>query len=229
MRKYIIIALILIFGIAGLSGFCTYKKINEEQKKDLNTSAVSPSKELNAEEDNHIEENSANKLNEVEQNAEKDNKQVDKKIINNNSETKKIEKKIVEEMKENTNSITSTIPKTPTIPQSQQNETENEEVIENKIQPKVEETVAIPQEEWKVNQTKINEIISIIKNNPSSDMLEYGYNVVIDSSIVDLTSEFTFTEKRVKDKITYKFGTIKVYARDYYKNGQYITTECYLI
>lgn len=223
MKKYIIISLILIFGIAGLSGFCTYKKINEEPRKDLNTSAVSSSDELTAEEDDHIEENSANKLNEVEQNAEKDNKQVDKKIINNNSETKKIEKKIVEEMKENTNSITST------IPQSQQNETENKEVIENKIQPKVEETVAIPQEEWKVNQTKINEIISIIKNNPSSDMLEYGYNVVIDSSIVDLTSEFTFTEKRVKDKITYKFGTIKVYARDYYKNGQYITTECYLI
>ena len=31
------------------------------------------------------------------------------------------------------------------------------------------------------------------------------------------------------DKIKYKFGTIKIYARDYYNNGQFICTQCYII
>ena len=57
----------------------------------------------------------------------------------------------------------------------------------------------------------------------------YGYEIVVDSSITEVTTQFTFTEKRVKDKIAWKFGTIRIYAQDYYRNGKYITTECYLI
>ena len=44
-----------------------------------------------------------------------------------------------------------------------------------------------------------------------------------------MTNQFTYTEDRVKQKITWKFGTIKIYAEDYYCNGQYIMTECYII
>lgn len=86
-----------------------------------------------------------------------------------------------------------------------------------------------PVEEYRINEKKIAEIRNIINSNPSEDMKLYGYEIVVDSSITEVTTQFTFTEKRVKDKIAWKFGTIRIYAQDYYKNGQYITTECYLI
>lgn len=86
-----------------------------------------------------------------------------------------------------------------------------------------------PIEEYKINEKKIAEIRNIINSNPSEDMKRYGYEIVVDSSITEITTQFTFTEKRVKDKIAWKFGTIRIYAQDYYRNGQYITTECYLI
>ena len=84
-------------------------------------------------------------------------------------------------------------------------------------------------EEYKINEKKIAEIRNIINSNPSEDMKCYGYEIVVDSSITEITTQFTFTEKRVKDKTAWKFGTIRIYAQDYYRNGQYITTECYLI
>ena len=86
-----------------------------------------------------------------------------------------------------------------------------------------------PIEEYKINEKKIAEIRNIINSNPSEDMKLYGYEIVVDSSITEVTTQFTFTEKRVKDKIAWKFGTIRIYAQDYYRNGKYITTECYLI
>ena len=75
----------------------------------------------------------------------------------------------------------------------------------------------------------INTIKNVINNNQSEDMKNYGYNIVVDSSIVDITSQFTYTQQRVIDKITWKFGTIRIYARDYYCNGQYVWTECFII
>lgn len=102
----------------------------------------------------------------------------------------------------------------------------NKEIQQEKVL--VEENTA-PTEEYKINEKKIAEIRNIIKSNPSEDMKLYGYEIVVDSSITEVTTQFTFTEKRVKDKIAWKFGTIRIYAQDYYRNGQYITTECYLI
>ena len=60
-------------------------------------------------------------------------------------------------------------------------------------------------------------------------MKKYGYEIVIDSSIKELTNQFTFTETRVKKNIRYSFGTIRIYAEDYYSNGQLIMTECYIL
>lgn len=102
----------------------------------------------------------------------------------------------------------------------------NKEIPQEKVL--VEENTA-PTEEYKINEKKIAEIRNIINSNLSEDMKLYGYEIVVDSSITEITTQFTFTEKRVKDKIAWKFGTIRIYAQDYYRNGQYITTECYLI
>ena len=86
-----------------------------------------------------------------------------------------------------------------------------------------------PKEEYRYNEAMTQQIISIINNNPSQFMLTDGYTVVVDSSIIPLTNQFTFTEERVKNKILYKAGTIKVYAQDYYVGGQYLFTECYIM
>lgn len=86
-----------------------------------------------------------------------------------------------------------------------------------------------PKEEYRYNEAMTQQIISIINSNPSQFMLTDGYTVVVDSSIIPLTNQFTFTEERVKNKILYKAGTIKVYAQDYYVGGQYLFTECYIM
>lgn len=86
-----------------------------------------------------------------------------------------------------------------------------------------------PSEEYRYNDAMTQQIISIINSNPSQFMISDGYSVVVDGSIVTLTNQFTFTEERVKNKILYKAGTIKVYAQDYYVGGQYLFTECYIM
>ena len=75
----------------------------------------------------------------------------------------------------------------------------------------------------------IEQMRNVIINNESDLMKELGYNIVVDSSIITETNQFTFTETRVKNKIINAFGTIKIYAQDYYHNGQYMYTECYLM
>lgn len=118
---------------------------------------------------------------------------------------------------------------------------EKEETIEQKqetrqeTQPKEEtkkenQDLIIPttKEEYKYNDEMTQRIINIINSNPSTYMISDGYEIKIDSSITGLTNQFTFSETRVINMITYKAGTIKVYAQDYYLNGEYLFTECYL-
>lgn len=68
-----------------------------------------------------------------------------------------------------------------------------------------------------------------IEKNPSEYMIKYGFTVVADPTIINNTSEFTYTEKRVKGKITNKFGTIKIYAHDVLLDGVYQFTECFIL
>lgn len=105
-----------------------------------------------------------------------------------------------------------------------------------KEEPKQEQNVEVPapvqpplQEEYRYNDAMTQQMINIINSNPSQFMISDGYSVVVDGSIVTLTNQFTFTEERVKNKILYKAGTIKVYAQDYYVGGQYLFTECYIM
>lgn len=99
--------------------------------------------------------------------------------------------------------------------------------------PKVEEQEEIKEqeitEEYKTNDQMINQIKTIIENNETDDMKTYGYEIVVDSTIPELTNEFTFTEQRVINKITWKCGIIRIYARDYYFNGNHISTQCFII
>lgn len=89
-------------------------------------------------------------------------------------------------------------------------------------------TATKDEEKYVRNDAMINKIKNVINNNPSEYMKDYGYEIVVDSSIKELTNQFTFTENRVKAMINYSFGTIRIYAEDYYYNGQLIMTECYI-
>lgn len=79
------------------------------------------------------------------------------------------------------------------------------------------------------NDAMINKIKQVIENNPSENMKKYGYQIVVDSSIKELTNQFTFTESRVINNIKYSFNTIRIYAEDWYKNGTFTMTACYIL
>ena len=232
MKKYLIIAFILIFGIAILSTYITYQKTNSENV-------------IENRNPQHIVENveSTNQL-------QTSDEQTTSKLINDNinqSQRKVTEKTPVAESKTEVKNNKNSTPKVAT--NKQPIAEENQENIEKnnnntpktkdetiQVQPEKTEQEAVKEEkpvtigeEYKINDTMINTIKNVINSNQSEDMKLYGYNIVIDSSIVEDTSQFTYTKQRVIDKIKYKFGTIKIYARDYYNNGQFICTQCYII
>lgn len=164
------------------------------------------------------------------------------KAIDNTEATKKekIPKETSNEIKkDNSNIKASKQPKSNNSNQISENVNEkknepNKEVkTENKViqkdETKQQQTSDTKKEEYKRNNRMIEKMKNIIQKNETEDMKKYGYEIVVDSSIKEMTNQFTYTEDRVKQKITWKFGTIKIYAEDYYCNGQYIMTECYII
>ena len=106
---------------------------------------------------------------------------------------------------------------------------ETEENIETKEEEVQEESTEVIMEEYRENTALINTMKNYIMNNPSEDMKAYGFEVVVDSSIVELTNQFTYTEQRMRDQLTWRFGTIKIYARDYYYNGEFVITQCFIL
>ena len=230
MKKYVFLAFILIFGTSILSGSMTYQKTNQKNNE-TNPQTVAQNVE------NLISETSSD-----EQIVEEVNEEINSDELEEEIETPSVIEDKAEEIK--------TTISTPKIADTQKQvvaEVKQEVKIENNNntpQTKEETIQTIPEapkqevvieqpvivgEEYKTNDTMINTIRNVINSNQSEDMKLYGYNIVVDSSIVDVTSQFTYTEQRVIDKIKYKFGTIRIYARDYYNNGQYICTQCYII
>lgn len=229
MKKYVFLAFILIFGTSILSGSMTYQKTNQKNNE-TNPQTVAENV------DNLISETSSDEqiveevnekiisdeLEEIETPSVIEDKAEEIKTTISTPKIAETQKQVVAEVKqevkiENNNNTPQTKEETiQTIPEAPKQEV----VIEQPV---------IVGEEYKTNDTMINTIRNVINSNQSEDMKLYGYNIVVDNSIVDVTSQFTYTEQRVIDKIKYKFGTIRIYARDYYNNGQYICTQCYII
>lgn len=231
MKKIIIVLIILVGNFVNL--YYMGQNIEQESEQDLSIADFE-----NVQSENSIIEEKQEVLDIVDTNEAKE---IENKVNNSKQENSEVatysvtntikkeannQKNIVQE---NNNQVVDEV-NTDIV---KQNEIENnkdsainKEIPQEKVL--VEENTA-PTEEYKINEKKIAEIRNIINSNPSEDMKLYGYEIVVDSSITEVTTQFTFTEKRVKDKIAWKFGTIRIYAQDYYRNGQYITTECYLI
>ena len=122
----------------------------------------------------------------------------------------------------NTNETTSQVSQTISKTQVENKESmptqtqEKNEIVTPPSTETKEETMN--EEKYIRNDTIINKIKSVINNNPSEYMKTYGYNIVVDNSIKEHCNQFTFTENRIKSYIKYCFGTIRIYAEDYYKN-----------
>lgn len=229
MKKYVFLAFILIFGTSILSGSMTYQKTNQKNNE-TNPQTVAENvenliSETSSDEQIVEEVNEkiiSDELEEIETPSVIEDKAEEIKTTISTHKIADTQKQVVAEVKqevkiENNNNTPQTKEETiQTIPEAPKQEV----VIEQPV---------IVGEEYKTNDTMINTIRNVINSNQSEDMKLYGYNIVVDNSIVDVTSQFTYTEQRVIDKIKYKFGTIRIYARDYYNNGQYICTQCYII
>lgn len=243
MKKIIIfIITILILGVIAMySCIQNSKRIQDDKIKNDNNNLeiaeiTNEPKEENTENDLLAENKNTEAI--IEQPKAIDNTEVTKK--------KKIQKETSNETKkDNSNIKTSKQPKSNNSNQISENVNEqkkepNKEVKkENKAIQKDEtkqqqtsdtkKEENVKKEEYKRNNQMIEKMKNIIQKNETEDMKKYGYEIVVDSSIKEMTNQFTYTEDRVKQKITWKFGTIKIYAEDYYCNGQYIMTECYII
>lgn len=175
----------------------------DENQKEINTSIVQEEKE--------------DSKNVAEASSKTSSEKTNTKSIESKAKTTKTETKKTETPKQVENTTTTTIIETP----------KKEEIKED---PKPSQsTPSTNTEKYVKNDAMINKIKNVIQNNESDFMKQYGYNIVVDSSIKAQTNQFTYTENRVKSYITYKFGTIRIYAEDYYVNGNLIMTECYIL
>lgn len=155
---------------------------------------------------------------------------VEKKVEDKNTKVKE-ENKTIEDKKD---TIKETKEEVQEIKQEEQltekvGESNNNQAIDKKEETKLENKTETKIEEYKQNTEMINRMKTFIQNNPSDNMKEYGFNVIVDSSIVDLTNQFTYTDQRMKNQLTLRCGTIKIYARDYYYNGNLVMTECFIL
>ena len=232
MKKIIIVLIILVGNFVNL--YYMGQNIEQESEQDLSIADFE-----NVQSENSIIEEKQEVLDIVDTNEAKE---IENKVNNSKQENSEVatysvtntikkeannQKNIVQENNNQVvDEVNTAIVKQNEIENNNKDSAINKEIPQEKVL--VEENTA-PTEEYKINEKKIAEIRNIINSNPSEDMKLYGYEIVVDSSITEVTTQFTFTEKRVKDKIAWKFGTIRIYAQDYYRNGQYITTECYLI
>ena len=232
MKKIIIVLIILVGNFVNL--YYMGQNIEQESEQDLSIADFE-----NVQSENSIIEEKQEVLDIVDTNEAKE---IENKVNNSKQENSEVatysvtntikkeannQKNIVQENNNQVvDEVNTAIVKQNEIENNNKDSAINKEIPQEKVL--VEENTA-PTEKYKINEKKIAEIRNIINSNPSEDMKLYGYEIVVDSSITEITTQFTFTEKRVKDKIAWKFGTIRIYAQDYYRNGQYITTECYLI
>lgn len=160
----------------------------------------------------------------------------EEKTISDESFTETSEKTINQNIKETQEKKAQVVNPSTTQKQTQTTTSNPSTTIQSNPKQTATETKTVPVQEtnkptesFKVNNTLINQMKSIINSNPSTYMKQFGYNIVVDSSIVNQTTGFTFTETRVKNAIVNSFGTIRIYARDYYVGNELRWTESFIL
>ena len=80
-----------------------------------------------------------------------------------------------------------------------------------------------------VNNGMINKLKQTIQENATSKMKEQGYNIVVDSNITKSCHGFTYSLFNINNALINRSGTIRIYADDYYYNGEFVETRCYIL
>ena len=225
-KKKICIVIIIVLAFVILGSLLFYKK-------DIK---VAENQENKTQKENIVTENSIN--NEIDENTITQNEVSENNTIteaqdtmtdSNVNTTKKVTVESPKQVTQNSKSQVVVASKNETVTETQV--TKEQETKEIKpTETKVETTPAVQKTEKYVrNDSMISRIKQVIENNATDDMKNFGYNIVVDSSIKNKTNQFTFAESRVINAIRLKFGTIRIYAEDYYYNGQLIMTQCYIL
>mgnify|MGYP005773143891 FL=1 len=230
MKNLFKLIIILCIGYGSYFGV-----VNDEGEKAIDMT--------NVEEEQQAEPQSQNNtIGNLVQEIQKENEQEQKNTADTENKTQidkksqKQENKIQTANEKNNSTSITTNNEVKKVEQSQTKETNISNANVNKVQNtetqkenNKEQTESKKETKYVRNDGMIQKIKVTIENNVTEDMKKYGYEIVIDSSIKELTNQFTFTETRVKKNIRYSFGTIRIYAEDYYSNGQLIMTECYIL
>lgn len=228
-KKKIIISIVVIISVIAISLLLIFLK-----SKNVKISNYK-------EEEQNI--TSSNNENEIVENLIADTNTVESKLANttandtssnienveNTSNTAKTNTKKTTNTKQEVSSKPSTQVASSTSTKANTSEIIKEETPTTQQVPSTSNQQQVPVKEYKRNDTMINKIKQVIQANETDNMKNFGYNIVVDSSIKGQTNQFTFAENRVINSIKNKFGTIKIYAEDFYKNGQLVMTECYIL
>lgn len=234
MKKYlycfIIIILIIIMVVLGIIFKNKQLSIATNNESNvLDTNLLENENIIETEEQEEIQQNEEIR---EEQNNQEENKQQQPITESTNNKEITTSNKVKETQKnsittKNTSNSKSNINQTKT--QEEQKPVNNKQ--ETTTQAQTQSTKVQPKEEGEKfirNDTMINKIRNVIDNNKTDNMKTYGYNIQVDPSIKTKTNQFTFAETRVINLIKYSFGTIRIYAEDYYNGGKFIMTECYI-
>ncbi len=250
-KKKILIIILFIWCIIGVTFIVhnQYKK-NVEVSQQQNEIIVEVQNENISISENTIEENIENVDNDnsiinKESNSVSNNTKIQEEVnlsVDKNTqeskqqESEKTNSKIQMQETKTQSSIASQTQTQVPSQASSQSQTQNQAQTQSQSQARPQtqsttntQTLNQNKESFKINDSIISKMKNIINANPSSYMKKLGYNIVVDSSIVNKTTGFTFTETRVKNAIINSFGTIRIYARDYYIGNELRWTESFIL
>ncbi len=148
------------------------------------------------------------------------------------------------ETKTQSNAIKESIKEEPKVNVNENNNTQN---INTNNQPKEEKQNAVQQPQEKQeekNETKqevvqqpvrevrrndemIQKIKNYISTHETERMKKYGYSFVVDPEVVKITHPFTYSEFNMNSCLN-RTGEYRIYAQDYYYNGKYVETQCFV-
>ena len=178
-----------------------------------------------------VAENKDNSISELESNKQENNNS----YVETNSNKVEQQKPVSNsnkpvETKTQSNAIKENIKEEPKVNVNENNNTKN---INLNNQPKEEkneikqEVVQQPVREVRRNDEMIQKIKNYISTHETERMKKYGYSFVVDPEVVKITHPFTYSEFNMNSCLN-RTGEYRIYAQDYYYNGKYVETQCFV-
>ena len=150
-------------------------------------------------------------------------------IAKTNTQNNNVNNQTSTNTKQNTQSVNTQVQAQKQEQQVQQTPqvTQQPQVKQEEQKPVQEVVPAQPTREVRRNDAMIQKIKTYISTHETERMKKYGYSFVVDSSVTKMTHPFTYSEYNMQTCLDMT-GQIYVYAQDYYVNGQYVETQCYV-